>query len=112
MPSTIKEFQPAYRSEVERIKAMSPYDDAIHDLIVTEEAFTNAGTGDYTPDWLGVYVTVAGRVLLDGGGLAESIPDETLDHVRRVFSEAVSHAARLAYTEGYFGRSDDAENTG
>jgi hypothetical protein len=112
MPSTVREFRHAYTSEVERLRAMSPYDRAIHDLVSTEEAFENAGTDEYTPDWLGVYVTVAGRVLLDDDLLDESLPDQTMDRVRQVFREAVSHAARLAYTEGYFGRSDDAANTG
>ncbi len=112
MPSTVDEFRRAYISEVERIKAMSPHDRAIHDLVSTEEAFENAGTDEYTPDWLGVYVTIAGRVMLDENGIGDSFPDETLGHVRQVFREAVAHAARLAYTEGYYGRSDDAENTG
>jgi len=106
-----EDFEQAFRTALDGLTSQSEGDEAMRELEYFENAVDGADLGDYVPEWLSPYVSIAGQVMLGEMGLVTDDPnDESLGRFMMAFVPAVAHAVRLGYVDGYLrGYKEGAE---
>lgn len=95
-------FEQAFRTALDGLASQSEGDEALRALEHVENAVDGADLGDYVPEWLSPYASIAGQVMLGEMGLVTDDPDDgSLGRFMMAFVPAVAHAVRLGYVDGY-----------
>ena len=90
------DFESAYAAALEALASQSSGSVEIRGLRLAEEARENSGSDGYQPEWMPLFSSIASHLI---GGGAQS--------TAAFFRGALTRAAQLGYTEGYFAGKDD-----
>ena len=97
-----EEFEQSFQAALDYLTSESGDDETLSTLTFVEDAADNTGVGDYVPDWLSPYASIAGQVMLhEMGDLPNEADEASLGRFISALVPAVAHAVRLGYAEGY-----------
>ena len=97
-----EEFEQSFQAALDYLTSESGDDETLSTLTFVEDAADNTGVGDYVPDWLSPYASIAGQVMLhEMGDLPNEADEASLGRFITALVPAVAHAVRLGYAEGY-----------
>ena len=99
-------FEDAYQAVLSQLAAENPNDDALDALAFIEEASRNSGTADHSSEWIDSFAAVSALLLTDAGAALDETA-KSHEWFTAYLADAIAHAVRLGYTEGYFAAQED-----